>query len=223
MLTAKLETIRNEVSQLDKEFAGYRGKYRDQARAAAAGEELGELKIRGGRVYHQVVISRVTDVGMEIRHEHGFARLHAPDLDPSFQSRFQWCDEERRAKLAEERANRDAVGQIPTRGVGRSFRQRGVTGRQRSALSEGVNSRRRKVIALRIEVERLRLDHERALAAVATGNRATVPGRLETWPARSERLGNELSRAQAKLAEAKRELSQVAPDDQLLRRRRSLR
>jgi hypothetical protein len=48
------------------------------------------LTTRDGREYLQAVISRVTDVGLEIRHEHGTARIQAADLDASYQERFQW-------------------------------------------------------------------------------------------------------------------------------------
>lgn len=41
-------------------------------------------------------ISKVTDVGLEIRHEHGIARIATEDLPPPWGERFMWGDEERR-------------------------------------------------------------------------------------------------------------------------------
>jgi hypothetical protein len=66
---------------------------------------LGNLKVRNGREYLQATILRVTDVGLEIRHEDGIARIQAPDLDSKWQDRFQWKDDERRKVLAAERDN----------------------------------------------------------------------------------------------------------------------
>ena len=103
--------IQVSIKDLESEFADYREKYRSSARAAAEGEELGDLSIPGGRIYQDAVITRVTDVGLEIRHKDGFARVQAPDLDRKLRDRFQWDDEKRRAKLDEEIANRRLLSQ----------------------------------------------------------------------------------------------------------------
>ena len=44
-----------------------------------------------------VTITKVTEVGLEIRHEHGIARIQVSDLEGIWQQRFQWDDEERRS------------------------------------------------------------------------------------------------------------------------------
>lgn len=92
-LRAKTQTA---IAAMEQEFSRYRKGYRDQARAGAIGQSLGNLTIRGGREYRQAVITRVTGEGLEIRHENGLARLQAEDLAPALQERFQWNDEERR-------------------------------------------------------------------------------------------------------------------------------
>jgi len=61
-------------------------------RLAARGEKIGTLTLRGDRRYHEAEIIRVTGVGIEIRHQHGMARVMFADLDAEWQERFQWRD-----------------------------------------------------------------------------------------------------------------------------------
>lgn len=222
VLSAELAALRKSVSTIDQEFSLYRRKYRGATWAAAAGESLGDLKVRGGRVYHQAVITRVTDVGLEIRHEHGIARVHAPDLDSGLQDRFQWHDEERELRLKEEIVRRDAggvsqgdrmmsvsrEGEGAPRGIGRSVV---------APDPEKLESLRGKVRAWKTKVARLNAERSAALAAASYGSQTSVPGSLETWQARAVRLGVELAKAQAEFAAAKAELARIAPDDPLLR------
>ncbi len=71
-------------------FDAYRERYCRTVRAAAVGEKLGDLKTREGRLYSAAVIVKVTDAGLEIRHEYGTARVLASDLDVGLRNRFQW-------------------------------------------------------------------------------------------------------------------------------------
>jgi septal ring factor EnvC (AmiA/AmiB activator) len=97
-LTDTLGTLQQALPALDAEFARYRSAYRKAARAAAVGESLGSLTVLGGREYHKAVITRVTDAGLEIRHENGISRVPTANLDQAMQDRFQWNDEKRPAK-----------------------------------------------------------------------------------------------------------------------------
>ncbi len=97
--TTRVETMRETRNRLlaglaatESDFQRYREQYRQSARAAAIGESQGSLTTRSGREFRSVVITRVTDAGLEIRHEHGTARLPARDLGPAFQERFQWTE-----------------------------------------------------------------------------------------------------------------------------------
>ena len=100
--------VRESITAMESAFTRYRADYRRKAWAGASGESLGTLAIQGGRVFQQVSIARVTEVGLEIRHECGTARIQAPDLDLKMRDRFQWSDEERRSRLEEERRSREA-------------------------------------------------------------------------------------------------------------------
>lgn len=100
--------VRDSIDAMESDFTRYRGNYRRKAWAGACGESLGTLTIQGGRSFQQVSITRVTEVGLEIRHECGTARIQAPDLDLKMQDRFQWRDEERRSQLEAEREDRES-------------------------------------------------------------------------------------------------------------------
>ena len=222
--------IREAITALEGEFSRYRADYRRKTWAAAIGESLGTLTIRGGRAYQQATIARVTDVGLEIRHEHGIARIQAPDLDPKMQDRFQWSDEERRSRLEEERENHegktvkeiagapDGIGneeavaeKIPAPPVNR------IQPTNPPVDAEKLQRLRLQVSGWTAKVSKLRIERAEASSRASYGNQSSVPGSLETWVARSARLGRELLRAQAALAAAKADLATLAPNDPLLR------
>ena len=226
-LVANRDALRKSIPAIEAEFAQYREKYRTSTWAAAVGESLGNLSLRGGREYRQAVISRVTDVGLEIRHEHGIARIQAPDLDPSFQDRFQWNDEERRARLAAEKAAHEAIAPstepepLPKINRPRSNPSRTADSKPDSSRDDvdpdQLATLRSNVIAWKSKVIQLDADRSQAVSSASYGGQSSVPGSLETWQAKAARLGSELARARAKLAEAKAALSLISPDDALLR------
>ena len=191
---------------------------------------LDTLTIRGGRAYQQATIARVTDVGLEIRHEHGIARIQAPDLDSKLQDRFQWSGEERRSRLEEERENhegeaaKEAAGETDGIGSGEAVAEP-IPAPQMKRIPpthppedpEKLQRLRLQVSGWTAKVSQLRIDRAEASSRASYGNQSSVPGSLETWVARSARLGRELLRAQAALAAAKADLATLAPNDPLLR------
>ncbi len=234
--TAALENsriqIRESISALEGQFSAYRANYCRQARAAAKGESLGTLTVRDGRTFQQATITRVTEVGMEIRHEHGIARIQAPDLAPPFHDRFQWNDEERRTRLKEELENQLAhtaslAVEKPTPGKKRKPKKKlaprppdppeeiqkvTFSGNAEKTLKQA----RLMVSGWTAKVSKLKTDKAEASMRAVYGNQSSVPGSLETWGARAARLGNELLHAQGALAAAKMELAGLNPDDPLL-------
>ena len=222
--------LRESITPLEGDFSRYRATYRQKNWTGAVGESLGTLTIRGGRAYQLATITRVTDVGLEIRHEHGIARIQAPDLEPKMQDRFQWSDEERRSRLKEEEENlmgkpdkdapeivggEDAVAEViadpPTLPVNR-IQNPNVT-----EDAEKLRLLRQRVSGWNGKVSTLRSERRDAASRASYGSQTSVPGSLETWVARSARLSRELLRAQASLAAAKSELAAVSPHDALLK------
>lgn len=220
ILTETRNSLRKAIPAMEEEFSRYREKYRTQARAAAVGESLGTLILRGGREYRQVVINQVTEVGLEVRHEHGIARIQAPDLDPSLQDRFQWNDEERRRKLSEEQAMSEAITAKPEPSVTAADEPATSDPAGRVAAQPDdskVDVLRSKVIKWKSKVSILSMERSNAVSSASYGSRSSVPGSLETWQAKANRLTSELAKARGELAAAKAALEVVAPNDPLLR------
>lgn len=61
-----------------------------ETREKAIGESLGDLKLESGRIYEDVKIREVTDVGMSVSHASGSARIAAKDLPETFRERFKF-------------------------------------------------------------------------------------------------------------------------------------
>lgn len=227
-LLAERDGLRASIAAMEVAFSDYRAAYRRKTWAKAVGQEVGNLAIRGGREYRQVTITKVTDVGLEIRHEHGIARIQAPDLDSDWQDRFQWDDEERRARLKEESESLDGkpavTGGEPTEDAPEEFapvvsppKVASARKGQDPAEAEKVKLLRTQFIGWKSKVSRLKSERMQAASNAGYGNQSSVPGSLETWKGKAARLGAELSRAQIEFAKAKARLAAVSPTDLLLR------
>lgn len=216
--------LNSAITSLEQDFSQARNDYRRKTWSAAVGESLGDLQVHGGRVYHQAQISRVTDVGLEIRHEHGFARIQGPDLDIKLQERFQWNDEERRKSLQSERQFRESQSKesVVDRGIesGETNPTAKVTdGTPKKVVTEDfvkINALRKQVGAWKQKVSILRGDKLEADSHAGYGSSHSVPGSLETWEAKAGRLGRDLAKARAALELAKAQLAVFAPTDLLL-------
>jgi hypothetical protein len=215
--------LQASVTSLDRKFADYRGVYRRKVWSAAVGEKLGDLTLQSGKVYVNAIISRVTDVGLEIQHESGIARIQGPDLDQKLQDRFQWDDDERTSRLKQENdiqnskpedvAGADAAPApvMPSRVNGKPV----VSSKVAVVDEEKLRLLRRQVSGWKLKVGTLSNDREEASSR--SGSRTSVPGSLETWEARAARLGRELAKARTELQVSKSQLADVSPRDPLLR------
>lgn len=234
-LSAQVQTLRERQAQLEKtrdqlrsssatleeKFSLYRADYRRKTWAAAAGQKVGTLTVRDGREYHDVTITRVTEVGLEIRHEHGIARIQTPDLDQEMQDHFQWNDAERLDHLKKEIESEHSIeedAETLKTSAGGSTVTGHVKKKNPDQDMEKLMLSRRNVSAWRLKVIQLSSEKIEASSHDASyGNQSSVPGSLETWSAKDARLGNELIRARTALAIAKSDLGQLAPGDPLLK------
>lgn len=213
------ERLRDANRSTEQEFLEYRDAYRVASREAAVGEDVGTLTLRDGRSYLEVSITKVTDVGLEIRHQHGFARIHAPDLGPDWQDRFQWDDEERRTRLKEEALAHErmslpktvANAATPNRRSISKAEARPTAAAVRAADQEDLAALRKLFSAWQTKVSRLESERNEALSE--SMREKSVPGRLETWQERAERLGRELSKARKGLSAARARLAEISPSD----------
>ncbi len=225
VLEVTQERLCESIIKLDKDFAEYRTDYLRRVRQSAIGESLGNITLRNGREYKQVTINQVTDMGLEVRHADGIARIKASDLDKKMQDRFQWTDVYRRKILKSETEIQIDVsaGEVERGAEAPAETSEPITPVERRLASRGASetaelpSLRRAVSDWRSRVKKLSADRAEAQSRASYGNQASVPGRLETWTARSERIGNELLRAQGALTLAEANLAAVAPNDPLLK------
>lgn len=226
-LTQRLEETKRSIPALGEQFEAYRKRYREQTWAEAVGQSLGDLEVRGGKVYQDARITKVTEVGLEVRHADGIARIQGPDLPEALQDRFQWNDQERMKRLQEEIAHREAMSRpdgdpapkpkplvskpnAPLRKPGAS------PARPVSADQAKIDAARKKVVGWKSRVSQLASERSTAQSK-AYNSQTSVPGSLETWQSRASRLTLELSKAKGELAAAKAELEMVNPGDALLR------
>lgn len=226
-LTQQRAMLKRELGSLDETFANYRERYRRTTWERAVGERIATLKIKGGQDFRDVVITRVTPVGLEIRHEHGNARIQAPDLDEKLQDRFQWNEEERRDRLKDEAEDSEEiappVGEEPQVVEPAPVRRPAAVSRPPSAEvgREELVELRAKVTAWRTRIARLNAEQQTAAQQASYGSGTSVPGSLETWRAKSARLAREVAIAQGELSVAKSRLAAVSPQDSALKEPRS--
>ena len=216
-LRLRLASLTDEIPKLEASFSQYRERYRQAEWSKAVGESLGDLTVRGDRQYRRAQITRVTEVGLEIRHEDGIARLQAPDLPAELRERFQWDDARRTKALQDERKHHEEVTKVaapeeaapPARSGGQPFVRE-------TPDQENLAKLRADVVRWKSRVGLLRSEHATARSQASYGA-PSVPGSLETWSARATRLGAELAKARAALALARERLATVSPGDSLLR------
>jgi predicted nucleic acid-binding Zn-ribbon protein len=192
-LAGDLADLERTLAALEEEFSAYRGSYRRQVWHSAAGEALGELTLVDGRRYEDAVISRVTAVGLEIRHAHGTARIEASSLSSRWHARFQWDDEERRAKLHDEWLQRERMtAPVSAPPPPAASREADVRAETLAAAAAEVQALTERVVRISAELETARNNARR-------GGQASVPGSLQTWAARANQLAADLNRANTEL------------------------
>lgn len=88
LLKEKAGLLKSEVAELTAQFERERSEMLRARRSEAAGKSFERLAGASGRTFENVVITRVTDVGIEFRHSTGSARLAASELTSSQQGLF---------------------------------------------------------------------------------------------------------------------------------------
>ncbi len=225
LVAAKAE-CEDALTKLPLQLEAYRKSYRQQSWQAAIGEQHESITLLSGRVFDKVVIKRVTDVGLEISHQAGIARIDAKDLDDSWQKRLQWDQARRKATLEKEnqalQANDTAIPASPTKPSNNPARK---TINQTSAASKGkpvspdLERMRAAIIFWKGKVSNLQADYSEANYKRNNGRSRSVPGSLESWDDKAARVRGELTSAQASLQLALIKLADVNPNDPLLRMR----
>ena len=97
--------LRGEMAYLVAQMEEERVNSVRVVRADLSGKEIGTFVGKNGRTYENVVVTRVTDIGVEFRHAHGSARLSAADLTPQQVREFALDPQVAVAALAKEKEN----------------------------------------------------------------------------------------------------------------------
>ena len=82
-MEATARSLKGEISALRAESGEVRAEWVRSVRSKAVGMRFDALSGRAGRNYEEVLITRVSDIGIEFSHRDGLARLSANDLSPS--------------------------------------------------------------------------------------------------------------------------------------------
>jgi hypothetical protein len=96
--------LRSKVANMAAAAAAERENWIATTRAAAVGRSFATFTGSSGRIYEDVTITRVTDVGIEFRHSAGSARLPATALSPELHDDFGLDTTAALAALDRERA-----------------------------------------------------------------------------------------------------------------------
>jgi len=82
------DELRQDIAGLEQRNEALRQQGLRAARASAAGRRLPELKLASGRVFRDVTIVRVSEIGLEIRHASGVARIGDGELSLAQREEF---------------------------------------------------------------------------------------------------------------------------------------
>lgn len=87
---ALLASTREGNVAIKNDLEAYKNRYRSVVREAAAGTELESFTTLDGITYHKVRINRIGDVGMNITHSDGSARIPFAKLPQAMQDFYQF-------------------------------------------------------------------------------------------------------------------------------------
>ncbi|MBK1834909.1 S1 family peptidase [Roseibacillus ishigakijimensis] len=102
-LQNKQEETEEQLRELRKEYEDYQKKYEVKVREAAEGEEIATLEVNGNTL-NQVVIAKVTETEVQLKHADGFAVLDSETAPAEWKERFFLRSEEEVAQRAAELA-----------------------------------------------------------------------------------------------------------------------
>ena len=87
-LTRDLEADTAEAASITTKLAAYKQQYITSTRNHARDRQIPHLLTRKGKTYDNAVIRNVTDLGVEIRHDGGSARIAPADLPDDLREEF---------------------------------------------------------------------------------------------------------------------------------------
>lgn len=86
-------SLKEEIPELQSDYTTFLKTNLAAVRRKAAGEKIGRLYLKNGRLLEGVVILRVAKDGLDVQHTGGKLRISPEELPNSFQERFQWDED----------------------------------------------------------------------------------------------------------------------------------
>jgi hypothetical protein len=108
---ANADELGKGVATLREEWEDYKNRYRAQVREAAVGTRMPELRTADGKVFKDVEISKVTAIGVDIRHQDGLGRVGFEQLPPELQDLYQFDKAQMLAEASREEEARAGLAQ----------------------------------------------------------------------------------------------------------------
>ncbi len=91
---ANIQALKEKRDNKLTEWEDYRNQYRANIRTTAVGTSIPELKTTEGKIYLAVVISKVTAIGIHIRHKDGLSNLNFKVLPQEIQDYYQYDEKQ---------------------------------------------------------------------------------------------------------------------------------
>jgi hypothetical protein len=211
------------VSAAADQYGSYQDRYRQQVRGEGMGEKMAELRSQSGRIYKNVTVSKVSAAGIEIRHDEGVSRLLPEDLDPSWDERFQWDQEEMARLLQQERSRENRHGESVDKANAKAQlpapkpASRRKPPKEKDPEDAKLEELRQAVVDARDRLNDAQAEVARARMEAVSNKGRSVPGSLETWSQRAARLETSSAKLRAQYVSARGALATVAPNDALLK------
>ncbi len=157
----------------------YKDAYRASEWASAEGQEIGDLRTMSGRNFSQVIITKVTHIGIEITDETGKRRIDSSDLPLALQDRFQFDENKKTVatqhedKTFENLSDNVEIANLAKKGQDKLEKVRELTEQSEKAHA-GIQNAKSSEPTLLGRVDRIRaeLAEEQAKAADRAGRRS---------------------------------------------------
>lgn len=108
---ANADGLEKSVAALKEEWEDYKNQYRAQVRQAAVGTKMPELRTADGKVFKDVEISKVTAIGVDVRHQDGLGRVGFEQLPQDLQDLYQFEKAQMVAEVSREEEARAGLAQ----------------------------------------------------------------------------------------------------------------
>lgn len=89
-INVNIQALKENRDDLLTDWEDYKNQYRAHIRTAAVGTSIPKLETTEGKIYLDVVISKVTAIGIHIRHKDGLSHLSFQALPQDIQDYYQY-------------------------------------------------------------------------------------------------------------------------------------